>query len=79
MYIPDESKAVPLMLSARIQRWALTLSADTYTIQYKAGKDHTNADGLSRLPLEDAPTEVPKPSEAIFLMDHLAALPVSIS
>ena len=59
----------------RIQRWALTLSADTYTIQYKAGKDHANVDGLSWLPHEDAPTEVPKPAEAIFLMDHLAALP----
>ena len=54
MYIFDESKAVPLMASARIQRWALTLSAYTYTIQYKAGKDHANADGLIRLPLEDA-------------------------
>ena len=77
MYIFDEAKAVPLMASARIQRWALTLSAYTYTIQYKAGKDHANADGLSRLPLEDAPTEVPKPAETILLMGHLAASPVS--
>ena len=77
MYIFDESKAVPLMASARIQRWALTLSAYTYTIQYKAGRDHANADGLSRLPLGDAPTEVPKPAETILLMDHLAASPVS--
>ena len=79
MYIFDESKAVPLMASARIQRWALTLSAYTYTIQYKAGKDHANADGLSRLPLEDAPPEVPRPAETILLMDHLAASPVSAS
>ena len=60
------------MASARIQWWALTLSAYTYTIQYKAGKDHANADVLSRLPLEDAPTEVLKLAETNLLMSHLA-------
>ena len=77
MYIFDEAKAVPHIASALIQRWALTLSAYTYIIQYKAGKDHANADGLSRLPLEDAPTEVPKLAETIVLMGHLAASPMS--
>ena len=77
MYIFDVTKAVPLMTSARIQRWAVTPSTHTYTIQYKAGKDHANADDLSRLPLEDAPTEVPKPAKTILLMGHLAASPVS--
>ena len=57
MYIFDEAKAVPLMASARIQRWGLTLSAYTYTTQYKAGKNHANTDGHSRLPLEDAPNQ----------------------
>ena len=46
MYIFDEAKTVPLMASARIQQWAFALSANTYTIQYKAGKDHANVDGL---------------------------------
>ena len=77
IYISNEAKAVPLMASAWIQQWALTLNAYTYTIQYKAGNDHANADGLSRLPLEDAPTEVPKPAEMFLLMGHLAASPVS--
>ncbi len=39
------------MASARIQRWALLLSAYDYSISYKAGKDNTDADALSRLPL----------------------------
>ena len=78
MYIFDEAKAVPLMASARIQRWALTLSAYTRTLSStKLEKDHANADGLSRLPLEDGATEVPKPAETILLMGHLAASPVS--
>ena len=76
MYIFDEAKAVPLMATAQIQQWALTLSAYMYTIQYKAGKDHANAEGLSRLPMEDSPTEVPKPAEMILLMGHFAAFPV---
>ena len=77
MYTFYEAKAMPLMASARIQCWALTLSAYTYTIQYKAGKEHANEDGLSRLPLEDVPIEVPKPTETILLMGHLAASSVS--
>ncbi|CAB1435234.1 unnamed protein product [Pleuronectes platessa] len=40
------------MASPRIQRWAVTLAAYEYTIFYKADRDHTNADALSRLPLE---------------------------
>ena len=59
MYTFDEAKAVPFMATAQIQQWALTLSAYKYTIQYKAGKDHANADG---------PSEVPKPAETILLM-----------
>ncbi len=33
-----ESKEIPPLASARIQRWALTLSAYHYSIQYKAGR-----------------------------------------
>ena len=46
------------MASARLQRWALTLSAYTYTIKYKSGKQQGNADTLSRFPLADVPTSV---------------------
>ena len=34
-----------------MQRWALTLSAYHYDIQFKPTAHHGNADGLSRLPL----------------------------
>ncbi len=47
----NELKAVPQMSPPRIQRWAVTLRAYEYNIIYKAGKDHSNTDALSRLPL----------------------------
>ena len=77
MYIFDETKSVPSMASARVQRWASTLGAYTYKIRYKAGRDNTNADGLSRLPLPSAPADVPQPVETMLLMEHLDSSPVS--
>ena len=37
IHIFGESKSVPVMASARLQRWAFTLSSYTYTIRYKRG------------------------------------------
>jgi len=44
-------KGIPSLAAARLQRWALLLSAYNYQIEYKSTRDHGNADGLSRLPL----------------------------
>ena len=54
-YLFSESRPVPSLASARIQRWALTLSAYNYVISHRAGTANSNADGLSRLPLPDIP------------------------
>ena len=70
-YLLNETKPVPTMASARIQRWALTLSAYDYVISYKPGEQHANADISSHLPLPDAPTSVPTPGDTAFLMDAL--------
>lgn len=55
----NEHSATSPLTSARIQRWALTLGAYDYSIAYKAGVAHANADMLSRLPLPDIPTAFP--------------------
>ena len=47
-HIFAEDRPIPTMASARIQRWALTLSAYNYTISYKPGSQHGNTDLLSR-------------------------------
>ena len=56
---------------------ALILSAYNHQIQYKPGKDNSNVDALSRLPLPESPTSVPLPGETIFLMDTLEISPVN--
>ena len=67
----NQTKSVPAMASARIQRWALTLSAYNYNIQYRPGKQLANADLLSRLPLPDTISDPPLPGEMILLMETL--------
>ena len=75
----NETKAVPLMASGRIQRWALLLSAYDYSIQYKQGKTNANADALSRLPLPSDVRESEIPAEVVHLMEHLNSTPLSSS
>ena len=72
----SESRPVPPLASAWIQRWALTLSMYGYTISYKPGDKHANADSLSRLPLPESPLEVPPPPELVFMLETLQCSPV---
>ena len=52
-YLFKESRQVPVQASSRIQRWALTLGAYNYSINYQPGTVMSHADALSRLPLSD--------------------------
>ncbi len=77
-HIFKESSPTPTMASARIQRWALLLGAYDYTIAYKPGRDHANADMLSRLPATKAPMlDPPIPEETINLLDVLDSSPIT--
>ena len=46
-----EHAKLPTLVAARLQRWALTLSAYNYKIKYRIGANNGNADALSRKPL----------------------------
>ncbi|CAI5682743.1 unnamed protein product [Oreochromis niloticus] len=71
-------KGTPSMAAARMQRWALLLSAHNYTLQYRKGAHHANADGLSRLPLPLAQKEKQGAVE-VFYASQLDTLPVSVA
>ena len=75
-YLMGETKGIPSMASARIQRWALMLSAHNYEISYKPGANHANADGLSRLPVTDHIGTVPLPGDVLLLFQTLQGTPV---
>ena len=72
-----ETSGIPILASARIHRWALTLGAYDYTIQYKPGTTHANADVFSLLPLPDFPRTVPLPGETTLTLNMLECLPVT--
>ena len=46
-----EHAKLPTLVAARLQRWALTLSAYNYKREYRTGANNGNADALSRKPL----------------------------
>ncbi|UYV79065.1 hypothetical protein LAZ67_17000981, partial [Cordylochernes scorpioides] len=51
-HILNPKREISLNMSTRLQRWALILSSHNFTIECRKTGDHGNADGLSRLPLE---------------------------
>ncbi|XP_028304146.1 uncharacterized protein K02A2.6-like [Gouania willdenowi] len=73
----SETKGISPMASARVQRWALTLSAYQYRIEYKAGSENANADAFSRLPLPETPSQTGLLPETVFLLDRLSNSPVT--
>ena len=63
-HIFSETKPIPTLASARIQRWAYNverwaLSAYNYHICYKPGSENSNADVLSRLPYQTLLAQYP--------------------
>ncbi|PFX15182.1 Retrovirus-related Pol polyprotein [Stylophora pistillata] len=49
-FLLGPKRGIPVLAASRLQRWAIQLSAYQYDIEYRASKDHANADALSRLP-----------------------------
>ena len=72
-HIFNDERPVPVMASSRIQRWAMTLGAYQYSIGYKPGQHHENADALSRLPLPEAPGSVPVPADVVQVLSQIEA------
>ena len=76
-YLFNSSKVISRTASSRITRWTLTLSAYTFTIRYKPGKDLGNADALSRLPRSQTTDADRQPAELIHLLLHLSSTTIN--
>ena len=66
-----EQKAIPQQASGRIQRWALLLAGYKYTIAFRPTAAHSNADALSRLPLQCKEEAVPRVPETVLMIEQL--------
>ena len=71
-YLFKETNSIPVMASARVQRWALILGAYNYSIRHLPGPTIPHADALSRLPLADTYSSTPVPSEINHLISQLS-------
>ena len=67
-------EGVPSLAAARLQRWALILSAYNYDLEYIPGANNREADMLSRLLV---PVDVIDPNEEIYDLDYCEQLPVT--
>ena len=67
-------QGIPTLAAARLQRWAIVLSAYYYDLQFTPGINNQEADMLSRLPL---PVEAIDPNEIAYHIDYLDTLPVT--
>ena len=67
---------IPTLAAARLQRWAILLSAYQYDIEYRSTAKHANADFLSRLPLQ---IEKPEDVDEVRLVNilQIESLPLS--
>ena len=71
IYLLGEHRGISPTASARVQRWALTLSGYQYSIVHRPGDQMGNADGLSRLPQPTQNISTPQPFETVLLMERL--------
>jgi len=70
-------KGIPSLVPAHLQRWAILLSVYDYNIRYKSIKNHSNADGPSRLPLPSTLPDLHAQCVATFNNAEVQALPVT--
>ena len=72
----NPKKSIPATTAARVQRYALFLSGFQHDIEFKSTKQHGNADGLSRLPLQSRVYDRDDDDD-VFYTSQIEQLPVT--
>ena len=78
MTILGPKHGVPALAAARLQRWAVQLSAYSYDIEFRTTAKHANADALSRLPLQGSQHEEYTDAK-VLLCRQIEAIPIKAS
>ena len=68
-----ENRELPARSASRVLRWALLLSAYNYVLKYRPGTVNSNADGLSRLPLDARSEDVSQTVVSVSMMELVSA------
>ena len=71
------TSGVPTLAAARMQRWALILSAYTYNLEFRPTAEHSNADALSRCPLPEFPQK--REYDFCYNMEFLSEAPLTFA
>ena len=79
MHLFGEHNAIQSMASSRIQRWALALSTYQYSIRYKSGVQHANADAFSRLPSPQFVSCLSTLGDILSLLDLLSTIHITVN
>ena len=69
--------AIPPLAAARLQRWAVLLSAYSYDVEFRRTERHANADSLSRLPLKSPCSTTVQDEATVFSLCQVEYSPVT--
>ncbi|CAM1324956.1 Uncharacterised protein r2_g3383 [Pycnogonum litorale] len=72
-----EHKGISTTAASRIQRWSLFLGSYMYTLRFRPGSKHCNADAFSRLPITDNSVKDFMPPEVVHTLNVLDDFPIT--
>ncbi|KMQ89942.1 hypothetical protein RF55_10358 [Lasius niger] len=71
-------KSIPAILTPRMLRWCLILSAYEYDLEFRKGTENANADCLSRLPQQQGADKITPPGDMLLLESNNQPIPIEV-
>ncbi|XP_058827953.1 uncharacterized protein K02A2.6-like [Topomyia yanbarensis] len=76
--ILSPNKGLPMLSALRMQHYAVFLGSFDYEIRYRCSKENANADGMSRLPIENPTNNNCIEEVDVIELNQIEALPVTV-